>query len=81
MQCGHYFPEKNYNQNFRRAREIYVTSFFSITKYSNVRLISKMYLEQNSRSITLDIHASTVEHPPHLFRFKPHRHSANKVSV
>ena len=25
-----------------------------------------MYLEQNSRSITLEIHASTVEHPPHF---------------
>ena len=35
-----------------------------------------MYLEQNSRSITLDIHASTNERPQHLFRFKPHR--ANK---
>ena len=31
-----------------------------------MRLISKMYLEQNSRSITLDIHASTNERPPHL---------------
>ena len=26
-----------------------------------------MYLEQNTHSITLDIHASTVERLPHLF--------------
>ena len=51
---------------------INVTSFSSIPYYSNVRLILKKYLEQNSRSITLDTHASTVEHPPHLFCFKPH---------
>ena len=59
-------------------RLIWVTSFSSIPYYSNVRLISKMYLEQNSCSITLDFHASTNEHPPHLFLFKPH--SANKIS-
>ena len=29
-----------------------------------------MYLEQNSRSITLDIHASTNEHPPKPFLFQ-----------
>ena len=57
---------------------IHVTSSSSIPYYSNLRLISKMYLEQNSLSITLDIHASMKEHPPHLFRFKPH--SANKIS-
>ena len=56
---------------------INVTNFFSIPYYRSVRLISKMYLEQNSCSITLDIHASTNKRPPHLFRFKPH--SANKV--
>ena len=56
---------------------IYVTSFSSNPYYSNVRLISKLYLEQNSRSITLDIQASTVERPPYLFRFK--QHSANKL--
>ena len=38
---------------------ILVTSFSSIPYYSNVRLISKMYLAQNFHSITLDIHAST----------------------
>ena len=35
----------------------------------------ELYLEQNSRSIILDIPASTVERPSHLFRFKPY--SAN----
>ena len=55
---------------------MYVISFYSISNYSKVRLISKMYPEKNSRSITLDIHASPVERPPHLFCFKPH--SANK---
>ena len=44
---------------------IYVTSFSSIPYCSNVRLISKMYLEQNSH--TLDIHTSTNKRPPHLF--------------
>ena len=56
---------------------INVTSFSSIPYFSNMRSISKMYLEQNSHSITLDIHASTVEGPPHPFHFKPH--SANKL--
>ena len=55
------------------VQSLFVTSFYSIPYYSNMRLISKMYLEQNSRSITLDIHASMNERPPHLFRFKPHR--------
>ena len=41
------------------ATGINVTSFSSIPYYSNVRLISKMYLAQNFHSITLDIHAST----------------------
>ena len=42
---------------------VHVTSFSSLPYYSNMRLISKMYSEQNSHSITLDIHASTVERP------------------
>ena len=56
---------------------MHVISFSIISYYSNMRLISKMYLEQNCRYITLDIHASTVERPPHLFLLKPH--SANKL--
>ena len=46
---------------------IYVTSFYSISYYSNVRLISKIELEQNFQSIILDIHASANEHPLILF--------------
>ena len=38
----------------KNVYNIYVTSFSSIPYYSNVRLISKMYLEQNSHYITLD---------------------------
>ena len=49
---------------------INVTSFSSISYYSNVRLISKIELEQNLQSIKLDVHASANKHPPHLFCFK-----------
>ena len=38
--------------------------------YRNVRLISKIELEQNFHSIILDIHASANKHPPHLFSFQ-----------
>ena len=51
-------------------KQINVTSFSSISYYSNVRLISKLELEQNFQSIILDVHASANERPPHLFRFK-----------
>ena len=50
--------------------DINVTSFSSISYYSNVRLISKIELEQNFHSIILDIHASANERPSHLFCFK-----------
>ena len=50
--------------------KIHVTSFSRISYYSNVRLISKIELEQNFHSIILDIHASANERPPHLFHFK-----------
>ena len=50
--------------------KIYVTSFSSTSYYSNVRLISKIELEQNLQSTILDIHASANERPPHLFYFK-----------
>ena len=43
---------------------IYVTSSFSISYYSVLRLISKIELEQNVHSITLDIHASANERSP-----------------
>ena len=36
---------------------MYVTSFSSISYYSNVRLISKIELERIFQSIILDIHA------------------------
>ena len=49
---------------------IHVTSFSSISYYRNVRLISKIELEQNFQSIILDVHASANECLPHLFRFK-----------
>ena len=48
---------------------INVTSFSSISYYSNVRLISKIELEQNFQSIILDVHASANERPPQLFSF------------
>ena len=38
---------------------IYVTSFSSISYYSNVRLISKVEFEQDLQSIAWDVHAST----------------------
>ena len=65
------------NLSLYLSMHVYVTSFSSISYYRNVRLIFKMYSEQNSHSITLDIHASTVERPPHLFLLK--LHSANKL--
>ena len=34
--------------------------------FHNLRLISKIELEQNFQSITLDVHASANKHPPHL---------------
>ena len=43
---------------------IYVTSFSSISYYSNVRLVSKIELEQNFQSTILDVHASANERPP-----------------
>ena len=63
-------PAQDPTVQLRVKSSIYVTSFSSIPYDSNVRLISKMYLEQNNSSITLDIHASTYEHPPHLFSFQ-----------
>ena len=64
--------------NYAKIQHINVTSFSSIPNYSNVRLISKMYLEQKSRSITLDIHGSTHKRPQRVFCFK--LHSVNKIS-
>ena len=46
---------------------INVTSFSSISYYSNVRLISKIELEQNFQSIILDVHASANKRSSHLF--------------
>ena len=49
---------------------MHVTNFSSISYHSNVRLISKIELEQNLYSIILDIHASANERPSHIFSFK-----------
>ena len=48
------------------SMQLHVTSFSSISYYSNVRLISKIELEQNFQSITLHVHASANERPPLL---------------
>ena len=53
---------------------IYVTSFSSILHYSNVRLISKIELEQSFQSITLDVHASANERPPRPSLFQARQH-------
>ena len=59
--------------------KINVTNFSSISYYSNVRLISKIELEQNVHSIIIDIHASANKRPPHLFHFK--LRSTNKYKI
>ena len=41
-----------------RRCDMFVTSFSSISYYSNVRLISKIELGQKFQSIILDVHAS-----------------------
>ena len=46
----------------KTKRDINVTSFSSISYYNNVRLISKMHLEQNSCSITLYIDRVWLKH-------------------
>ena len=46
---------------------VYVTSFFSIPYYSNVRLVSKIELEQDLQSIAWDVHASTNKCPLKIF--------------
>ena len=57
---------------------MYVTSFSGIPYYSNMRLISKMYLEyleQNSCSITLDIsmlQQTSVPQSPQTFFISIH---------
>ena len=47
-----------------------VTSFYCISYYSNVRLISKLELEQNLQSTILDILASANERPPTSLRIQ-----------
>ena len=40
------------------------------TWFEDENVAHKIYLESNFHSITLDIHASTNKHPPHLFPFQ-----------
>ena len=50
---------------------IHITSFSSISYYSNLRLILKMWQEHRHPFYILDIHVSTTKRPRSLFRFKP----------
>ena len=58
-----------------------VTSFSSISYYSNVRLVSKIELEQNFQSTILDVHASANERPPHLSLFQATQHKKYQFKI
>ena len=56
-----------YVPRFSKISTIYVTSFSSISYYSHSKIDLKNAIKnRHFRSIILDIHASVVEHPPHL---------------